>query len=225
VSFQYHHQPFNYYANYAPGTPARAEHIRDGGLDGAAFIEAIDAGTLPQVTFYKPEGKQNEHAGYANVTDGDAHIADVISHLEASPQFAHMVVVVTWDENGGWWDHVAPPKGDRWGPGTRVPALIISPFARRHFVDHTAYDTASALRLITDVFGLPELPGLAARDAALAANGEPPMGNMSAALNLVPTGGDGTPIPTPANSRWMLVLAAFVLAVAGGFGGWRRRGS
>ncbi|HJU41107.1 MAG TPA: acid phosphatase, partial [Tahibacter sp.] len=115
VSYQFHHQPFNYYANYAPGTPARAEHLRDGGVDGAAFIQAIDAGTLPQVTFYKPEGKQNEHAGYANVTDGDAHIADVIAHLEASPQWSNMVVVVTWDENGGWWDHVAPPKGDRWG--------------------------------------------------------------------------------------------------------------
>jgi len=216
VSFQFHHQPFNYYANYAPGTPARAEHLRDGGLDGAAFLQAIDAGTLPQVTFYKPEGKQNEHAGYANVADGDAHIADVISHLEASPQFAHMVVVVTWDENGGWWDHVAPPKGDRWGPGTRVPAIIVSPFARRHFVDHTPYDTASALRLITDVFGLPELPGLAARDAALVANGQPPMGNMTAALDLAPGGGGGTPIPTPVNSKWMLALAALVLAIAGG---------
>jgi acid phosphatase len=225
VNFQFHHQPFNYYANYAPGTPARAEHLRDGGVDGAAFIQAIDAGTLPQVTFYKPEGKQNEHAGYANVTDGDAHIADLVAHLEASPQFAHMVVVITWDENGGWWDHVAPPKGDRWGPGTRIPALIISPFARRHFVDHTQYDTASTLRLITNVFGLPTLPGLAARDAALVANGEPPMGNFAAALNLVPTGGGGTPIPTPVNSRWMLALATIALACVGVIAGWRRRRS
>ena len=62
---------------------------------------------------------------------GDAHIADVVAHLEKSPQWPHMLVVVTYDENGGFWDHVAPPKGDRWGPGTRIPAIIVSPFAKR----------------------------------------------------------------------------------------------
>jgi phospholipase C len=46
------------------------------------------------------------------------------------------------------WDHVTPPKSDRWGPGTRVPTIIISPFAKRHFVDHTIYDTTSILKLI-----------------------------------------------------------------------------
>ena len=222
ANFQFHHQPFNYYANYAPGTPARAEHLRDAGLGGAALIQAIDAGTLPAVTFYKPQGSQNEHAGYADVTDGDQHIADVISHLEQSPQWSNMVVVVTWDENGGWWDHVAPPKGDRWGPGTRIPALIVSPFAKRGFVDHTQYDTASVLRLITSVFNLPELPGLAMRDNALVANGKPPMGNFTAALNLAP-GGVDTTLPIPVNSTWMLGLAVFSLAGVGCFVGWRRR--
>ncbi|HEY0180443.1 MAG TPA: acid phosphatase [Dokdonella sp.] len=218
VSFQYHHQPFNYYADLAPGTAARTEHLRDGGIDGAAFIQAIDAGALPQVTFYKPEGKQNQHAGYANVDDGDAHIADLISHLENSPQWSHMVVVVTYDENGGWWDHVAPPKGDRWGPGTRIPAIVASPFAKHGFVDHTQYDTASVLRLITHVFDLPQLPGLAQRDQALQQNGYPPMGDLTAALNLGPAGGTpATAVPTPVNSRWMLALAALALVAAVGF--------
>jgi acid phosphatase len=183
VAFQFHHQPFNYYANLAPGTPARAQHVLDGGLGGTAFIAAIDAGTLPQVTFYKPQGSLNQHAGYADINDGDAHIANVITHLEQSPQWKDMVVVITYDENGGWWDHVAPPKGDRWGPGTRVPAIVVSPFAKRGFVDHTQYDTASALRLITRVFNLPALPGLAQRDQALQQNGMPPMGDLSAALD------------------------------------------
>ncbi len=71
-----------------------------------------------------------------------------------------MVVIVTYDENGGWWDHVAPPKGDRWGPGSRIPALVVSPYAKKGFVDHTEYDTASILRLITRRFWLPTLPGL-----------------------------------------------------------------
>jgi phospholipase C len=95
-----------------------------------------------------------------------------------------MLVVVTYDENGGFWDHVSPPKGDRWGPGTRVPAIIVSPFAKRHSVDHTPYDTVSILRFIARRFDLPTLPGIAQRDAALTANGGKPMGDLTAALRL-----------------------------------------
>jgi phospholipase C len=75
-----------------------------------------------------------------------------------------MAVIVTYDENGGFWDHVPPPSGpgwsDRWGPGTRIPAIIVSPYARRGFVDKTAYDTTSILKLITRRFGLEPLPGV-----------------------------------------------------------------
>jgi phospholipase C len=181
-TFQYHHQPFNYFAAYAPGTKQRAEHLRDGGLNGTEFIKAIDAGTLPQVTFYKPQGNLNEHAGYADVQSGDQHIADLVAHLEKSPQWGHMLVIVTYDENGGFWDHVAPPKADRWGPGSRIPALIVSPFAKKGYVDHTQYDTTSILRFITRRFELPILSGLAIRDAALQAHGNPPMGDLTGAL-------------------------------------------
>ena len=183
-NFQYHHQPFNYFAHLAPGTPARAEHLRDGGMDGVEFIKAIDAGSLPPVTFYKPQGNLNEHGGYTDVLSGDRHIADVIAHLEKSPQWAHMLIVVTYDENGGFWDHVAPPKADRWGPGNRILAIIVSPFARRGHVDHTQYDTTSILRFITRRWSLPTLPGLAERDKALAAHGKPRMGDLTRALAL-----------------------------------------
>ncbi len=183
-NFQYHHQPFNYFADMAPGTPARAAHLRDGGLGGAAFIAAIDAGKLPPVTFYKPQGNLNEHAGYADIATGDQHLADVVHHLEQSPQWGHMLVVLTYDENGGFWDHVAPPKADRFGPGSRIPAMIISPYARMGTVDHTPYDTTSILRFITARWNLPVLPGIVARDAALRGHGEPPLGNLTAALDL-----------------------------------------
>jgi acid phosphatase len=182
-NFQYHHQPFNYFADMAPGTAARAEHLKDGGLGGSEFLKAIDSGTLPQVAFYKPQGNLNEHPGYTDVLRGDQHIADVIAHLQKSAQWAHMVVIVTYDENGGFWDHLAPPKGDRWGPGSRVPTLIVSPLAKKGFVDHTLYDTTSILRLITGRFNLPRLPGLATRDAALAANGSQPLGDLTTALD------------------------------------------
>jgi acid phosphatase len=182
-SFQFHHQPFNYFAAMAPGTAERDEHLKDGGLDGVEFIKAIDAGRLPQVSFYKPQGNLNEHPGYAAVLAGDQHIADVIAHLQNGPQWKHMLIVVTYDENGGIWDHVAPPKGDRWGPGSRVPTIIVSPFARRHHVDHTQYDTTSILRFITKRFDLPKLPGVLARDAALRAGGSNPMGDLTGTLN------------------------------------------
>jgi len=186
-NFQFHHQPFNYFANFAPGTAARTAHLRDGGMAGVAFIKAIDAGELPTVTFYKPQGNLNEHSGYADVMSGDQHIADVVAHLEKSPQWGHMLVIITYDENGGIWDHVAPPKADRWGPGSRIPALIVSPFAKRGFVDHTQYDTTSILRFLARRFDLPALPGIKARDKALAANDHPPMGDLTNALTFPQT--------------------------------------
>jgi phospholipase C len=174
----------NYFAAMAPGTAARDQHLKDGGLDGVEFIKAVDAGSLPAVTFYKPQGNLNEHPGYAEIVSGDHHIADVIAHLQKSPQWPHMLIVVTYDENGGFWDHVAPPKADRWGPGSRVPAIIISPFAKRHHVDHTQYDTTSILRFIVRRFNLPKLPGIVERDEALKANGGKPMGDLTGALRL-----------------------------------------
>jgi phospholipase C len=102
----------------------------------------------------------------------------------ASPQWNDMVIVVTYDEFGGQFDHVAPPKADRFGPGTRVPAIIISPFAKKHKIDHTQYDTTSVLKLITERYSLPVLQGLTNRDNALVANGHPKNGDLTGQLRL-----------------------------------------
>src|SRR5262249_28148815 len=136
--------------------------------------------------FYKPQGDLDEHPGYTDVLGGDRHIAELVAHLQKSPQWAQMVAIITYDENGGLWDHAPPPKDDRRGPGSRVPTLIVSPFAKKGFVDHTLYDTTSILRLITRRFGLAKLPGLEARDAALAASGSPPLGDLTNALDFPP---------------------------------------
>ncbi|KIH81627.1 acid phosphatase [Pseudomonas batumici] len=186
-NFQYHHQPFNYFKQQGPENPGeRAKRLRDGGLgedpSSNKFLADAQAGRLPPVTFYKPQGNLNMHAGYADVASGDRHIDRILKVLQESPQWKNMVVVVTVDENGGWWDHVAPPQGDRWGPGTRVPALVVSPFARKGTVDHTVYDTASILRLITRVFQLEKLDGLKQRDDAMIARGQKPMGDLTNAL-------------------------------------------
>ena len=166
-NFQPHHQPFNYYARFAPGTADRARHLKD----YADFAEAIDKGTLPQVSFYKPTGKLNQHPSYTDIQSGDIHIAEVLEKLEKSPQWPRMLVIVTYDENGGYWDHVSPPSGpgwsDRWGPATRVPAIFVGPTVKRGYVDHTSYDTTSIIKLITKRFGLEPLPGVRARTGDL----------------------------------------------------------
>lgn len=186
-NFQFHHQPFNYFKQFAPGTEARARHLRDGGLGDSPisnrFIADAVAGKLPPVAFYKPQGNLNLHAGYSDIESGDAHVANVIEHLRKSPQWKDMVVVITFDENGGWWDHVAPPKGDRWGPGSRIPAIVVSPYAKKGAVDHNFYDTTSIIRFISRLHDLPLLEGPAARTAAFEARGERGPGDLTGALS------------------------------------------
>jgi len=157
-TFQFHHQPFVYFKKYADGTKEKAAHLKD----EADFIADIKNNKLPAVSFYKPLGEFTLHPGYAKLTDGDAHIAKILETIENSALWKDTVVIVTFDEHGGYWDHVAPPKTDRWGPGSRVPTIIISPFARKGFIDHTVYNTTSILKFIETRYGLKPL---GARDA------------------------------------------------------------
>jgi acid phosphatase len=163
--FQFHHQPFNYYANYAPGTAARAAHLQD----EVSFISAAKTGHLKPVSFVKPVGEENEHPGYASEHDGSDHLVDLIKAIESGPQAKSTAIVVTYDEFGGQWDHVSPPTGkgvsDGFGPGTRIPALIISPKQHQRFsVDHTSHDTTS---IITTIEHRWNLQPLGTRDAAV----------------------------------------------------------
>jgi phospholipase C len=159
--FQYHHQPFNYYAKYAPGTAGRA-HLKD----ETDFVAAAGAGTLPAVSFVKPIGADNEHPGYTNVLRGEQHLLDLINAVRNGPNWKDTAIVITYDEHGGFWDHVAPPTdtnhSDVWGPGSRVPAIVISPLSKKHFVDHTLYDTTSILATIERRW---DLAPLGTRDA------------------------------------------------------------
>ncbi|MDF8265532.1 alkaline phosphatase family protein [Luteipulveratus flavus] len=158
-TFQYHHQPFNYFANYAPGTPGRS-HLQD----EKKFFAAAKGGTLPQVSFVKPYGSENEHPGYASEHDGSDHLVDLLEAVTKGPQAKDTLVVVTYDEFGGSADHVAPPTVDAWGPGTRIPALVLSAGMKKSGVSRTSYDTTSILATIERAYGL---PALSPRDAAV----------------------------------------------------------
>ena len=157
--FQFHHQPFAYFANYADGTAAKTQHLKD----ETDFIAAARAGTLPAVSFVKPLGAVNEHPGYTDLRSGELHVEELLQALRSNPHWKHTAVIITYDENGGFWDHVAPPVIDQWGPGSRVPTLVISPLAKHGYVDHNIYDTSSILALIEHRWGLEPL---STRDAA-----------------------------------------------------------
>ena len=150
--FQYHHQPFVYYQNYAPETKARTEHLRD----RSQLFKDLD-NSFPQVVFYKPVGKENMHPGYSTVLAGDEDVGEVVDAIRHSAIWSKTAIIITTDEYGGFWDHVPPPVIDRWGPGTRIPAIIMSTFAKKGFVDHTQYDTTSILKFIETRFGLSSL--------------------------------------------------------------------
>ena len=155
--FQFHHQPFNYFANYVEGTQARKQHLRD----EVEFMAAARSGQLKPVSFVKPIGEENEHPGYASVNQGSQHLRDLLQAIDSGHDADHTLVVVTYDEFGGAWDHAPPPgqgkvRGahDKFGPGTRVPALLVSRHFNHSSVDHTQYDTTSILATIERRFGL-----------------------------------------------------------------------
>jgi len=157
--FAYHHQPFAYFAKWADGTAARARHLRD----ETDFLADVAAGRLPAVSFVKPLGIYNEHPRTSEPLAGQQHMAELVQAVRASALWPRTLIVITYDENGGRWDHVAPPVVDRWGPGTRVPTVLVSPLVKRGHVDHTRYDTTAILALIETRWGVAPL---GARDAA-----------------------------------------------------------
>ena len=157
--FQFHHQAFNYYKAYGPGTANRKTHLKD----EAEFISRADLGNLPTVSFIKPIGEENEHPGYASDSNGESHLVDLLNHIFNGPNGHNTLVIVTYDEFGGQYDHVAPPGAggqgphDIWGPGTRIPAVLISPLLTQSAVDHAEHDTTSIAATLETMFGMPAL--------------------------------------------------------------------
>jgi acid phosphatase len=169
--FQFHHQPFNYYASFAPGTPGRA-HLQDEVAFNTLVANSGSSCQLNSVSFVKPIGLENEHPGYTSESRGSDHLVNLLKSIDSSACRKDTMVVVTYDEFGGQWDHAVPPgqggvagPHDVWGPGTRIPALVISPYLHGNFViDRTQYDTTSILATIEHRFGL---AALSSRDAAV----------------------------------------------------------
>ena len=163
--YSFHHAPFNYFKNFdrrtRSGMANRKRHLRDEVEFRDLVKRSTDKCKLRSVSFVKPIWSETSHSrgGYDLV--GDRHLADLVKEVESSICAEDTMVIVTYDENGGEFDHVTPPgQGavgvfDQWGPGTRVPSMIISPLLGfQASVDSSQYDTTSILATLEERYNL-----------------------------------------------------------------------
>src|SRR5919198_772973 len=134
------------------------EHIR--AVD--KVLADIDTGNLPSVTWITPRFQLSDHPPWSTCF---AHnwVTDIVNRIMRGPMWKHTVVFITWDEWGGFYDHVLPPKVDRLGLGFRVPMLVISPYARRGYLDDARGEFSSPVKFIADNWGLSYLTDRIAR--------------------------------------------------------------
>lgn len=188
-----HHEPFQYYPSTANPTHVRPTSVKSIGQPGDAanhqydvhdFFDAVKAGNFPAVSFLKPPGYQDGHAGNSNPLDEQAFEVQVINFLQNTPEWKDTAVVIAYDDSDGWYDHQMSPIvnqsssstdaltgpnscGDgqsalpgvdaanvhaqgRCGFGPRLPLLVISPWAKVNFVDHSLTNQASIIAFIED---------------------------------------------------------------------------
>lgn len=143
--------PFPGFENYA-GTNAVLPHIGR----TIQFFKDLKDGTLPQVSWIIPHGKESEHPPQ-NIQTGMWYVTNLINAVMKSGYWDSCAIIVLWDDYGGFYDHVAPPQVDEYGYGFRVPAIVISPYSRSGVVVHTTYDMTSPLALLEKTFGLSPL--------------------------------------------------------------------
>jgi phospholipase C len=115
------------------------------------FFTAAQDDTLPAVSWIVPENNVSEHPP-AKVSNGQAYVTSLINAIMQGPNWSSTVILLAWDDWGGFYDHVVPPVVDQNGYGLRVPALLISPFARKGFIDHQTLSFDAYLKFIEDIF-------------------------------------------------------------------------
>jgi phospholipase C len=117
------------------------------------FLQAAKDGALPQVSWLAPTANVSEHpSGPATIQTGMAYVTRLVNAVMESPNWDSTAIFVTWDDWGGFYDHVVPPRVDNMGYGLRVPSLVISPYAKEGYIDHTTLSFDSYLKLIEDRF-------------------------------------------------------------------------
>ena len=117
-------------------------------------LQDIANAQLPQVSWIIPDGTDSDHA-FSNNGDGPSWVASIVNAIGNSPYWSNTAIIITWDDWGGWYDHVAPEvvnDGVSWGSGYvygfRVPLIVISPYAKAKYISHTTHDFGSILKFI-----------------------------------------------------------------------------
>jgi len=131
----------------------------------APVLTDISNGQLPSVSWVIPSGHNSDHSGAVLTTGGPSWVASIVNAIGTSSYWSNTAIIVTWDDWGGWYDHVPPPRvvndGVSWGSGYiygfRVPLIVISPYAKAAYISHTNHDFGSILNLVERTFGLPSL--------------------------------------------------------------------
>lgn len=161
ISWKYY-APGQYQSGYIWSALDSIRHIRYSPLwqtnvpDTSQFAKDVQAGTLPQVSWLVMNEGVSEHPPHSACA-GENWTVRELNVLMKSPLWSSTAVFLTWDDFGGFYDHVPPPRLNYIAYGPRVPTIAISPYARPGFVDHRQYDFASILRYIEDRFGLPQM--------------------------------------------------------------------
>ncbi|WP_440855922.1 phospholipase C [Salinisphaera sp. RV14] len=155
-TYEPHHNPFQYY-------PSWFDNVRAGRMrDTEDFFADVKKGELPGVSFLKATAENDEHPADSAPQWGMNWVMNLLRAVGDSPLWDKTAVVITYDEGGGLWDHMAPPRPDAYGCGTRIPALVVSPYAKPGHVDHHVADTTSVLAFIETRF---KLDAMSSRDA------------------------------------------------------------
>ncbi len=115
------------------------------------YFAAAKAGTLPSVCWISPNGNDSEHPP-AKVSVGQSYVTKIVNAAMESPDWKSTAIFITWDDWGGFYDHVVPPRLDSMGLGIRVPGLVISPYAKQGYIDHQTLSPDAYLKFIEDVF-------------------------------------------------------------------------
>ncbi len=115
------------------------------------YFRAAKTGDLPSVSWVVPSGPDSEHPP-ASVHQGQAYVTAIVNAAMKSPDWKSTAIFISWDDWGGFYDHVAPPRVDQNGYGLRVPGLVISPYAKKGFIDHQVLSSDAYLKFIEDDF-------------------------------------------------------------------------